>query len=221
MKLIPSVATMIATLAIAQTTSLANKTLKEDPAYLPIDEVVDLSVLKPEVNVNLPKFLIKNAISEIGTGKDSPLVKAGIDIESLVKDVKLIRVVVIDADDEQRDQVDRAATALRSELDKSWMQIVSVPEEQVGIYALSDADGERMIGLALVVQDGNSLVIGNIVGELPLGKLLAVAAKLRGGDLEELLPPDLLEEIGGILNQEEQVIVHESSESGEDEEGEN
>ena len=221
MKLIPSVATMIATLAIAQTTSLANKTLKEDPAYLPIDEVVDLSVLKPEVNVNLPKFLIKNAISEIGTGKDSPLVKAGIDIESLVKDVKLIRVVVIDADDEQRDQVDRAATALRSELDKSWMQIVSVPEEQVGIYALSDADGERMIGLALVVQDGNSLIIGNIVGELPLGKLLAVAAKLRGGDLEELLPPDLLEEIGGILNQEEQVIVHESSESGEDEEGEN
>ncbi len=53
-------------------TTMAQQDLKEDPAYLPIDEVLDLQVAKPEVNVNLPRFLINNALSEFDGGPNNP-----------------------------------------------------------------------------------------------------------------------------------------------------
>ena len=130
--------------------------VEKDPAYLPIDKVIDLKAIRPEVNVNLPRFLLKDALSELNSaGNGSPI--AGLDIADLIKDVKLIRVVVIKADHTNRPALDKAMKALRSELEKKWTTIVSVPEDKdhVGVYAMPDPAGESTAGLAILVFDGS------------------------------------------------------------------
>src|SRR5262249_13065529 len=124
--------------------------IEKDPAYLPIDKVLDLKTIRPEVNVNLPRFLLKDALSGLnGAGTNSPLLD-GMDIADLIKDVKLIRVVEVEAKQTNRPALDKAVKALRTELEKKWTAIVSVPEdnEHVGVYAMSDPAGESTIGLA-------------------------------------------------------------------------
>src|SRR5690349_7964925 len=111
--------------------------VEKDPAYLPIDKVIDLKTIRPEVNVNLPRFLLKDALSGF-TGADTNSPAGGIDMVDLIKDVKLIRVVVIEANKTNRAALDKGVKALRTELEKGWTPIVSVPEDNVGIYAMSD-----------------------------------------------------------------------------------
>src|SRR5690242_4146485 len=101
--------------------------LEKDPAYLPIDKVLDLKTIRPEVNLNLPRFLLKDALSGLtGDGTNSaPL--DGTDVADLIKDIKLIRVVVIEVNQTNRPALDKAVKTLRSELEKKWTTIVSVP----------------------------------------------------------------------------------------------
>lgn len=177
-------------LAVVTVESLAQGKLKEDPAYLDIDGAIDFSVVKPEVNVNLPKFMLMDVVSEFDGGEGDPFAKLGLNIRDVVKDVKLIRVAVIEASEKDRKALTAGAEKLRKHLEAEWLPVVSVPEEKVGIYVMSDASGEKMAGLALLVDEGDSVVIGNVVGGLPLGKLLKMAVSLGAGgdfDLEEVL----------------------------------
>ena len=87
---------------------------EKDPAYLPIDKVLDLNTIRPKVNVNLPRFLLQDAASGLTNGPDSPLAGTGIDFAELIKDVKLIRVVVIEADQTNRPALDKAVRTLQS-----------------------------------------------------------------------------------------------------------
>ncbi len=170
--------------------------VEKDPAYLPIDKVIDLKAIRPEVNVNLPRFLLKDALSELNSaGNGSPI--AGLDIADLIKDVKLIRVVVIKADHTNRPALDKAMKALRSELEKKWTTIVSVPEDKdhVGVYAMPDPAGESTAGLAILVFDGSDAVIGNIVGHISIGKLVKIASQ------SGKLPKDFLKKLQGLGNQ--------------------
>jgi len=170
--------------------------VEKDPAYLPIDKVIDLKTIRPEVNVNLPRFLLKDALSELNTaGNGSPV--EGMDIADLIKEVKLIRVVVIKADHTNRPALDQGVKALRSELEQKWTTIVSVPEkkEHVGIYAMSDPAGESTTGLAILVFDGDQVVIGNIVGRISIGKLVKIASQ------SGKLPKDFLKKLQGLGNQ--------------------
>jgi hypothetical protein len=176
---------------------LGQTSVEKDPAYLPIDKVLDLKTIRPEVNINLPRFLLKDALSELnGTGTNSAPLE-GIDIADLIKDVKLIRVVVIEANQTNRPALDKAVKALRSELEKKWTTIVSVPEEQehVGVYAMGDPAGESTTGLAVLVYDHDDAVIGNIVGHVSIGKLIKIASQ------SGKVPKDLLKKLQGVGNQ--------------------
>ena len=170
--------------------------VENDPAYLPIDKVLDLKTIRPEVNLNLPRFLLKDALSELNSSTNGSAVE-GMDIADLIRDVKLIRVVVIEVNKTNRAAVDKAVKALQNELEKKWTTIVSVPEEKehVGIYAMSDPAGESTTGLAILVFDGKDAVIGNIVGRVSIGKLMKVASQ------SGKFPKDFLKKLQGVGNQ--------------------
>jgi len=174
-----------------------SSSVEKDPAYLPIDKVLDLKIVRPQVDVNLPRFLLKDALSELNTAGNGGLAVEGLDVADLIKDVKLIRVVVIEANKTNRPALDKAVKALRSELEKKWTAIVSVPEEKehVGVYAMGDPAWESTTGLAVLVFDGNDAVIGNIVGHVSIGKLIKVASQ------SGKVPKDLLKKLQGIGNQ--------------------
>ncbi len=178
--------TLIALLVASPVICQAQQSLKNDPAYLNIDEAINLEIAKPEVNVNLPRFLLKNAVSEFDGDESDPFGKLGIDVGDLIKDIKLIRVMVIEATDKSKDHLNRATAKLRSDLEKNWTPIVSIPEENIGIYALSDKSGEEMAGIALLINDGGDVIVGNIVGNLPLGKILKLAASMGGENAIDL-----------------------------------
>ncbi len=179
----------LALLALYPLISFGQEDLEKDPSYLPIDKVLDLKTIHPEVNVNLPRFLLKDVASGLDGGPDDPLAGTGINFADLVKDVKLIRVVVIEANQTNRVALDKAVKALKATLESKWTQIVTVPEENVGVYAMGDPSGDSMAGLAVLVHDGNDAVIVNIVGHVSIGKLIKVAShsgKLPKGMLEKL-----------------------------------
>jgi hypothetical protein len=185
---------MLALLTAYPLAGFGESSVEKDPAYLPIDKVLDLKTIRPEVNINLPRFLLKDALSELnGAGTNSAL--EGIDIADLIKDVKLIRVVVIEANQTNRPALDKAVKTLREELEKKWTSIVSVPEDNVGVYAMSDAAGESTTGLAVLVYDGGDAVIGNVVGHVSIGKLIKIASQ------SDKVPKDLLKKLQGLRDQ--------------------
>lgn len=165
--------------------------LENDPAYLAIDKAIDLKTIRPEVNVNLPRFLLQDAASTLNGGPNDPLAGTGINFADLVKDVKLIRVVVIEAGESNRSALEKGVKTLRAELDAKWTAVVTVPDENVGIYALGDPSGESMAGVAVLVNDGGEAVIVNIVGRVSIGKLIQIASRM------DRFPKDLLKKIGG------------------------
>ena len=180
--------------------------VEKDPAYLPIDKVLDLKTIRPEVNINLPRFLLKDALTELKAAGTNAF--DGIDMADLIKDLKLVRVVVIQANETNRPALDKAVKALREELEKKWTSIVSVPEEKehVGVYAMSDAAGESTIGLAVLVYSGDDAVIGNIVGHVSIGKLIKMASQ------SDKVPKDLLKKLQGVGNQTKEPPAERTSE---------
>jgi len=169
---------MLASLALCPLAGFSQADMEKDPAYLPIDKFLDLKAIPPKVNVNLPRFLLKDAISNLGN--TDALAKNGIDLPDLVKDVKLIRVVVIEANKTNQADLEKSVKKLRAELDAKWTPIVTVTEgNNVGVYAKGDPSGETMAGVAVVVFNGENLVIGNVVGHVSITKLIAVAMKSK------------------------------------------
>lgn len=157
-----------------------------DPAYLPIDKAIDLKALRPEVDVNLPRFLLQDALSEFKGGTNDPFAATGVNLADLVKDVKLIRVVVIEANKTNRAALTAGMASLRGILESKWTAVATVPGDNVGVYALGDAAGEALAGLAVLVDDDGDAVIANIVGRVSLGKIVKIASHF------DKLPKDLL-----------------------------
>jgi Domain of unknown function (DUF4252) len=168
--------------------------------------VLDLKTIRPEVNINLPRFLLKDALGELNTGGTNSALD-GIDIVDLIKDVKLVRVVVIEVNDTNRPAMDKGVKALREELEKKWTSIVSVAEdkEHVGVYTISDPAGESTSGLAVLVYDGDNAVIGNIVGHVSIGKLIKLASA------SDKVPKDLLKKLQGVGDQTKEAKSGDSS----------
>jgi hypothetical protein len=169
----------------------AQTNIQNDPAYLPIDQVLDLQVIKPEVNINLPRFLLLEAASEFDGSPKDPLAQTGINFKDLVKDIKLIRLVVIEAREETRPHIEKAVAELRKKVAATWTPIIIVQEENVGIYALGDESGDGMAGLALIIYDKGNTVIANIVGKVSIGKVLRIATQMNA------IPKDILEKLSG------------------------
>lgn len=170
-------------------TGFGQTDLEKDPAFLAIDKALDLKAVHPQVNVNLPKFLLKDAISGLN---DTNFGSLGPELAELVKDVKLIRVVVFEADGDQAESLEKGLKILQAELDAKWTTILKVPEENINIYAKSDASGESMAGVALLINDRGDAVVANLVGNVSLGKLIKLAMQSKK------LPKDLLQKLSGI-----------------------
>jgi hypothetical protein len=170
---------------------------ESDPAFLPIDKAIDLRTVRPEVNVNLPRFLLKDALSEMNGGTNDPLAGTGINLADLVKDVKLIRVVVIDAEETNRVALAKGIATLREVLESRWTSVATVPEENIGVYAMGDASGENLAGLAVLINDGGDAVIVNIVGRVSLAKVIQVASRF------DKFPKDLLKKLSNAGGEKE------------------
>jgi hypothetical protein len=97
---------------------------------------------------------------------------------------------VIDTDEKNRAALEKGVKALRADLDAKWTPIVTVPEDNVGIYALGDPTGETMAGIAVLIHDGGDAVIANVVGRVSLGKIIKLASRM------DKLPKDLLQKLG-------------------------
>jgi hypothetical protein len=186
----------LALVAVSPVISQAQAGLEKDPAYLAIDQAIDLKVIRPQVNVNLPHFLLQDAVSELNGGPDDPLAGTGMNIAELVKEIKLIRVVVIEAKETNRAALEKGVATLRATLESKWTPIATVPEDNVGVYALSDSSGEKMAGLALLIQDKGEAVIANIVGRVSIGKLVKVASHMKK------FPKDILKKLSEAGNSE-------------------
>lgn len=186
----------LALIAFAPLRAPAQSNVETDPAYLPIDRAIDLKTIRPEVNVNLPRFLLKDAVSELNGGTNDPFAASGINIADLIKDVKLIRVVIIEAKATNRAALTAGIATLRNILETKWTPIATVPEENVGVYALGDASGESIAGLAVLIEDGGDAVIANIVGRVSLGKIVKVASHF------DKIPKDLLKKLSGAGDKE-------------------
>ena len=189
---------LVSTLSLALITAFplagfADSSLEKDPAYLPIDKVLDLKTIRPEVNVNLPRFLLKDAVAGL-KGAGGSLTNTGINFADLIKDVKLIRIVVIEANQTNRPALDKAVKTLREKLEAKWTPIVSVTDGNVGVYAMEDPSGDSMAGLAFLVYDGGDAVIGNVVGNVSIGKLLRIASQMNK------FPKSLLRSLGSDTN---------------------
>jgi hypothetical protein len=169
-----------------------SQNITNDAAYLPIDSVLDLKIARPQVNINLPRFLLNEVLSEFDGSTNDPLAATGINFAELTKDIKLIRVMVIEAADDNRAHIDKAVKSLRKELETKWTSVVSVPEDNVGIYAASDATGEKMAGLAVLIQDDEDVVIANVVGRVSVGKIVKIASQAN------VIPPEVLKKLSGI-----------------------
>lgn len=167
----------------------AQASAESDPAFLPIDKAIDLKTIRPEVNVNLPRFLLKDAVSEMNGGTNDPLAGTGINLADLVKDVKLIRVVVIDSNATNKAALAKGMAALREVVESRWTSVATVPGDNVGVYAMGDASGENLAGLAVLIHDGGNAVIVNIVGRVSLGKIIQVASRF------DKFPKDLLKKL--------------------------
>jgi hypothetical protein len=183
-------------IAMAPARASAEPGVEADPAFLPIDRMIDLKTIRPEVNVNLPRFLLKDAVSELNGGTNDPFAATGVNLAELIKEVKLIRVVVLDVGPTNLAAVASGVAGLRNHLESKWSSIASVPEENVGIYAIGDPSGESIAGLAVLIQDGGDVVIVNVVGRVSLSKLVRLAAKF------DKIPKDLLKMFSGVLSED-------------------
>jgi hypothetical protein len=190
-KLISSIAAAVAVLIVSPRAALAEATIENDPGYLNIDRAIDLNTVHPQVNVNLPRFLLKDAASSLNGGPDDPFKGTDINLADLIKDVKLIRVVVFEAGKADRAALDKGMKDLRAQLDAKWTALVSVADgkENVGVYIRGSDDGDSMAGLALLVHDGSDAVIGNIVGKVSIGKVVKAASRMHK------FPKDLLKKL--------------------------
>lgn len=196
-KLIPWL--LLSAIVACPLAGFADTDIKSDPAYLPIDKVLDLKATPPQVDVNLPGFLLKDALADLNStnlgeskGKRAELSKA--DLMDLVKDVKLIRVLVFEGSESNRTALAKSIKPLQAELDDKWTAVVHVKDDDnnVGVYVKGDATGDSVAGLAVLVHDSGDgdTVIVNVVGHVSLGKIMKFASqsgKLPQGLLKQLM----------------------------------
>jgi hypothetical protein len=185
---------LLALLVALPLAALAQSDVEKSPAYLPIDKVIDTKTITPSVNVNLPRFLLMDVAAGFDGSTNDPLASTGIDFKDLVKDVKLIRLMIIENNKDHHDEIAKGVAELRAVLRDKWTAIVNIPDGGVGVYALGDASGDGMAGVAVIIYDGDDAIIGNIVGKVSIGKLLKIASQFKG------LPPQFMEKLMNATN---------------------
>lgn len=150
-----------------------------DRAYLNIDAIIDYSIAPPEVNINLPPFLLNSLKSDLA--EQQP------ELAEITEGINSIRVLVIPRNDENSAHLAEAYDQIHTLLEKDWTPILSVPEENLGIYAISDETGLEMAGIAGMISAEDNFIVINLAGKISLGKLLKIAHNMDAIDLESIL----------------------------------
>ena len=157
--------------------------MKKDPAYLPIDKAIDLKANPPEVNVNIPRFLLNDALT--GLDETNFLKEAGIDLQDLFKDVKLIRVGDHRGQQKQppglRVGSQNASEGTRRQVDAHCANGRRCERLRAGETRKANPPPD----CALLMNDGD-IIIANVVGHVPLAKILNIASKNNKGMLKTL-----------------------------------
>lgn len=178
----------LAAIAACPLAGFAQADIESDPAYLPINKVLDLKATPPQVDVNLPKFLLKDALSNLNT---TNLGNSVSELADLVKDVKLIRVLVFEGSESNRAALAKSIKPLSVELEDKWTAIVHVKDDDnnVGVFVKGDASGDSVAGLAVLVHDSGDgdTVLVNVVGHVSIGKLMKFASQSNKLPLQGLL----------------------------------
>lgn len=170
----------------------AQTELEKNPAYLPIDRNLDLKTVKPTVNINLPSFLLMDVASGFDGGTNDPFAGTGLNLKDLVKDIRLIRLVIIENQPQHQKLVEKGMADLRAVLRDKWTCVVDLPSENIGIYAISGEDGQSMAGVALLIHGKGDAIVANIIGKVSIGKLVQAAGQLKS------LPPELLGKLSAL-----------------------
>lgn len=192
----------LAAMAACPLAGFAQADIQQDPAYLPLNKIMDLKATPPQVDVNLPRFMLKEALSSLNTTNLGNSGANVADLADLIKDVKLIRVLVFEGSHTNRAALAKSIKTLRDELDDKWTAMVNVKSDgdHVGIYVKGDATGDSMAGLAVLVHSGDDgdTVIVNVVGHVALGKLMKLATQ------KNMFPKDLLKQLSsaGVMQGE-------------------
>lgn len=50
-----------------------------------MDQAIDLKAILPEVDIDLPRYLLKDAVSELNGGTDDPLARTGVNLSELLR----------------------------------------------------------------------------------------------------------------------------------------
>lgn len=161
----------------------------ERPGFIDLDAIIAKATAQPTVNVNLPSFLLAELADGLAGDPNHPLIAAGFDVDRLINDVRSIRLAVFENMATADLELQKAVQTLTADLNANWVSMVSVPSENVGIYITSDPATNRMAGLAIVVAQGDTVVLGNIEGRVPIGTILQMAARSNA------LPKELLQSI--------------------------
>ena len=154
----------------------------------PIPGYVDFGRIAPSaegkfVEVNLSEGLLKFA--SMFASKQEP------QAAEVLRNLKLVRINVVELSDANRSQIVARVKTVRQELETSgWTQIVNVREQPKGddVQIFAKMRGEEAIeGLVVTVIDGNhEVVLVNIVGDIKPEQIATLAERFNIDPLKKV-----------------------------------
>jgi hypothetical protein len=158
------------------------------PAADPTPGYVDFGKIAPStegkfVEVNLPEGLLKFA--SMFASKQEP------QAAEVLRNIKHVRVNVVELSDANRSQIIERVKAVRQELETSgWTQIVNVREQPKGddVQIFAKMHGAEAIeGLVVtVIEDNHEVVLVNIVGDIKPEQIATLAERFNIDPLKKI-----------------------------------
>ena len=176
-------AALIAT-AIAGAAS-AGRDLTTLPGYVDFDKESIVGDMDATVEINLSTPLLKFLAGAASVADE--------EISESLHLIDHVRIQVYELDSANAEGVQSNIRRLLERLEKDeWSRIVHVEEELQIVNIYTRLDGDKMVGLALIVASESELVFINIVGEIEPARMGSLIGMVAGGGQ---MAPGLLDRI--------------------------
>ncbi|MBN1515014.1 discoidin domain-containing protein [Candidatus Sumerlaeota bacterium] len=202
-------ATLLVTLTFSGAAQESQQTdVTKHPGYIQIDGNELLPAINPEVEVNLTPVLLLlmksttlEIINNIETedASQAEVLKSVYDLVDTSK-VQIVQVRVFSIPDELVEQSQaNAVKFVNGLISGGWQTIVRVPEDNVNV--LLRANESSIQGGAVIVADGDEMVIVNVAADIQPEKIGKIVGPLVGKGLSGNLDfnPESLQDIIGVL----------------------